>query len=460
MFFWSQNLTNIESSQLVQNLKVNQQFCFICEEPNIELEPGKPAKNQNILIYPCLCNRMAHRECMKKYLAHTQEFGCETCKANYAIGRSSTKALAHITPNVITSWLAKAFVSFAFIVAMILIMIYISSFENEADLVKNWRVVLIVLFGIIMGLSVIYIIVTIRDTIKKLSRSDIEIYCNQTEIGLHTKNAKEILRDFFENTAHLSLTESLHNSHQVHDEGEEMDENSRRSVHTNASIIKNKEEEKRKEYSQERDIHEMEKILNKRNNKDYGTASQRKFVRENLEFVQIPLSQKASQNGYHPPGNYKKGGLAERIEKDEHNHKRFAVDAIHIDEMSSIKGDIKSPAVDDSFRAFTNIIKANLHSAGIKRTASDKNTHGIYDEENPVKSTQQTKKSKSYKDSPEVVEQKPLPSSENELNKTVPQYEDIEVNHSPNNNRNNNDVRQDKEANNLTLNLTSHSPTI
>jgi len=53
----------------------------------------------------------------------------------------------------------------------------------------------------------VYMICLGRGTIRRLNRADIEVYCNQTEIGYHNPNGREILREYFENVVQPSFHE-------------------------------------------------------------------------------------------------------------------------------------------------------------------------------------------------------------------------------------------------------------
>mgnify|MGYP006976760239 CR=1 FL=1 len=146
---------------------------------------------------------------MKEYIVENQLFNCPNCKTNYAAGKSSTKILAQITPELITSWVAKFFAYFVFVLLVVIYMIFAGSFNNRTDLVGVWKAVLYVFFGISLGLSVIYVTCFVRNTIKRLRRSDIEIFCYQTEIGYHSQNPREILKEYFENAGHASFIQDL-----------------------------------------------------------------------------------------------------------------------------------------------------------------------------------------------------------------------------------------------------------
>ena len=48
------------------------------------------------MIYPCICNQSAHRNCMKKYIIANCEYSCGECKSNYAIGYSYKNNLQNL----------------------------------------------------------------------------------------------------------------------------------------------------------------------------------------------------------------------------------------------------------------------------------------------------------------------------------------------------------------------------
>lgn len=288
---------------------------------------------------------MAHRDCMKKFLLQTHSFSCEYCKAQYAIGRSQTRLLTHITPGLITSWLGKTFLCFVTIVITILLIIYVTSFDVDSGLVRSWKIGLIVLFSIVLSLLLIYIIFVVRLTVKKLRRSDIEIYCNQTEIALHTRNSKEILQDYFDNMAQYSQSEehTLEDYEMIH--YQDQDGNSRKELHepTNSSLLQTGEGNRfRHNYPQN-----MENILHLQDDeeeikiqKKYPTQHKQHHVLE----VQDHRSNYASENHYN----------IGKIGKEHAGLKRYPPEAI--EEISSIKFDVKALA-NDSFHSVANIIK-------------------------------------------------------------------------------------------------------
>jgi len=333
----------IESSHLVQHLQINQQFCYLCGEPNVELEPEKPLRWQNVLIYPCLCNKMAHRDCMKNFLLQTHSFSCADCKANYAIGRSQTKLLTHITPGLITSWLGKMFICFVTIVITILLIIYVTSFDGDNGVVRSWKIGLIVLFSIVLSLLVIYIIFVVRLTVKKLRRSDIEIYCNQTEIAFHVRNSKDILQDYFDNMAQYSASDD--HSFDDYEIIDFKDGNSRKGLHdpTNSSLLQTREGN-RFQQRYERNLGNMENILHLQDDE------------EEIKYHKNHQNHASEAQDYKP--NYAAQahmmGNIGRVGTEAVALKKYSNDPM--EEISSIKFDVKALA-NDSFHSVANIIK-------------------------------------------------------------------------------------------------------
>ncbi len=299
---------------------------------------------------------MAHRDCMKKLLLQTHSFSCEYCKAQYAIGRSQTRLLTHITPGLITSWLGKTFLCFVTIVITILLIIYVTSFDVDSGLVRSWKIGLIVLFSIVLSLLLIYIIFVVRLTVKKLRRSDIEIYCNQTEIALHTRNSKEILQDYFDNMAQYSQSEnhSLDDYEMIN--YQDQDGNSRKDLHepTNSSLLQTVEGNNR--YRQN-NLQNMENILHLQDDEDeikvqkrYANQQQQHHQHQHhaLE-IQDHKPTSATENNYY--GQHANIG---KIGREPAGLKRYPPEPI--EEISSIKFDVKALA-NDSFHSVANIIK-------------------------------------------------------------------------------------------------------
>lgn len=195
---------------MIQNIKVRKQTCNLCGEDGMDIDESKLSKYQNILIYPCLCPFVAHRACIKQYIIEHQLTTCPTCKTNYAVGKSSTNMVGNITPNMIHGWIGKFMLFLIFVIIILIFILFINGYKSQNSLIVVWKGVLFVLFGIILVLSLFYAACSIKLTLKKLRRSEIEIYCNQTEIGYHSQNPKEILKDYFENNLE-SMIEALKN---------------------------------------------------------------------------------------------------------------------------------------------------------------------------------------------------------------------------------------------------------
>ena len=275
-------------------------------------------------------------------------FSCDSCKANYAVGKSPTKMLTQITPGHITSWLGKAFMWFIFVVIIILLILFVSSFNDENSLVQVWKIILIVLFGIVLSLAVLYIAFVIRSTIRKLKRSDIEVYCNQTEIGFHARNAKDILKEYYDNAVEFSLLDD----YQFNERNDEKYDNTKRgSQATNISIQYSKEEDqlKKPKYNQ-REVRNMEKILSMQDDEDEADVKKRP---QKEEVVSSSAPKSETQANLHRLMSYK----SETSSKIEKKDSRKFQNEPAMEEMSSIKADMRFQAHNDSSHSVSNIIK-------------------------------------------------------------------------------------------------------
>ena len=274
---------------------------------------------------------------MKKFLTQNQMFNCPTCKANYAVGKSPTKMLNQITPGHITSWLGKAFMWFIFVVIIALLILFVSSFDDDNSLVQVWRIILIVLFGIVLSLAVLYIIFVIRSTIRKLKRTDIEVYCNQTEVGYHPKNAKDILKEYYDNAVEFSLLED----YQMDEKNDDKYENTKRGSHTTNMSLQHSKEDQPKKNRHDRN---MDKILSMQ---DYDEESDMKKrpQKDNSEAGYTGSKTKPQAN-LNRLASY-------RSEKKE--LKKFQPEPA-LEEMSSIKADMKFQAHNDSSHSVSNIM--------------------------------------------------------------------------------------------------------
>jgi hypothetical protein len=124
-----------ESSNMIQNIKVKKPLCYFCKEKTEEPDDTKPMKNQNILIYPCLCQQVAHRACLKQYIIDNQVTTCPTCKSTYAVGRSSISFISQVTPSLVTAWIGKFVLFFLFILLIVIFIIFTNGFSSSTSLI-------------------------------------------------------------------------------------------------------------------------------------------------------------------------------------------------------------------------------------------------------------------------------------------------------------------------------------
>lgn len=375
---------------------------------------------------------MAHRECMKKFLVQNQVYGCDVCKANYAVGKSPSRVFHSITPNLITMWLGRFFIVFLFIVVIILTILYITTFTNDTDVVEAWKIGLIVLFSISMLLVVIYVVFVVHETWKKLSRTDLEVYCNQTEIGLHTKNAKEILKDYYDNALHFSLIED-YNMIEDNDEKEEI---ARKGIHqaTNASILNTKEDEKIKKLKYEQELGNLDNILN-----IYDEGEDMETKKRNDDFekdIEIPIT-RDSRRKY----------LAKVQENQIPND--------IIDEMSSIRVDQKDITNSESFHSVNNAIEENMHAQDKTKKTSNYNGQAKHKTSAASQSEEEKENKQSKRHTKrDNYEQHGITS---ELQKTVNQYGDVDLEFHIQPELRNNKQKVDRERS-LSLSLTNNDP--
>jgi len=348
---------------------------------------------------------MAHRECMKKYLVQTQIFSCEICKANYAVGKSSNKILTHITPALITSWLGKTFVYFVVIVVVILLIIYITSFDEDSQVVRSWKTALIILFSLVLSLLVIYMILVVKRTVKKLQRSDIEVYCYQTEIRFHSKNPKKILKDYYDNIAQISMLEDYSDI----EFDEDIEEIGRRDIYepTNASLLQTLQTREGKIYygriKKENEF--IERFLNAQD-EEKGLRNPKRSQEEE-ELFQNEVQQ--TEQNYYPPAESMKFGNIGKIRKITNGPRKYQNETF--DEVSSIKVDLKAQKNNESFHSVENVITEDLKLNDFKKKP-------VPEKSLPEKKMIETKKMK-YKEEKKEVEKniQKLISLEDELNR-------------------------------------------
>ena len=126
------------------------------------------------------------------------EIGCEKCRTNYAIGRSSKFIINHLRPKLITSLLWKIFRLFVLSLCIAVIMIYLSRMGELTGIQDQWRIILYALGGILYVLTLIYMVIAFKLFCRRLGMKDIEVFCYQTEISKHNKDSRRILTEFLE----------------------------------------------------------------------------------------------------------------------------------------------------------------------------------------------------------------------------------------------------------------------
>ena len=231
---------------MIHLIKSNKPKCFICHNPNpIGFNSNLALKYQN-MIYPCLCNILAHRYCMKQYIISNQLPTCPICCRDYAIGKSENEILKHIPHSMVTACICKLFRFFLIILAIILIMIYINSvgsYDNNA-IISTWKIILIILFAICIALIILYGGCMLKTSLNRLKLKDFELYCYQTEIAYHNRNSKEIFKKYIEGIEEenysIDMDDHENNLMIAHDS----------EIQTNMSLLsKNKKKQKNKQIS-------------------------------------------------------------------------------------------------------------------------------------------------------------------------------------------------------------------
>lgn len=186
---------------MINYVKPNQPKCFICKHPqNEEQNEEILPKNQNLLIYPCLCNNQAHRLCIKQWITINSAVSCSVCKSDYAVGKAASSLLKNITQQHLTECLKRFSVFFFVVFLLTLLIAYIATIDINNS-VSVWRVILVVLFLIVVVLIIIYALVMLLNSVHEINIYDIELYCNQTEIAYHRPNSRDVLKGYLERMA-------------------------------------------------------------------------------------------------------------------------------------------------------------------------------------------------------------------------------------------------------------------
>ena len=176
----------------------NKRVCILCHSSlqvqAVIVGPKNPNSLQSVgdydLIYPCLCNIKAHRECLKSYLLMKKIMSCERCKATYAISGRRMREVTLPRENAI--------VMTTTVILCIIIMIAGAGLL-AASLVISSGIKALAIVGIAM-LAVGVLGITYLVWRKYFSRKivDIAVHCRQTEIARHQEGAERTFKLFVE----------------------------------------------------------------------------------------------------------------------------------------------------------------------------------------------------------------------------------------------------------------------
>ena len=182
-------------------------FCIFCRKSsnccsinavNSQQTPqilGSQLNDYSSMIFPCLCNHSAHRECLKAYVIVTRKINCEKCKVTYALNGFTSKSLLKMNSTNLKFILMKVGLLIVLISIFALIIgLLTGSLNNEGAI--PIKVVMIMSFsGVIFFLILLLVFIIWKNFFSKRIK-EIMVFCKQTEIALHSENPEQIFQSF------------------------------------------------------------------------------------------------------------------------------------------------------------------------------------------------------------------------------------------------------------------------
>lgn len=196
--------------------------CVLCKKGGKQIALGNPEpapksnenkiQQENFLIHPCLCNFMAHRECLRAYILSTKRANCEKCQVFYAIAGRERRIPFQQQPKIMAGFFAVVFCLLVSLGATIAGIVILTTTDQAVTLDPQiryfWLVVTIVCGAMLVGILIVATFRILQSSRKKII-TDILVYCKQCEVDKHVQASDEILKQFLEQEEKLRNSQKL-----------------------------------------------------------------------------------------------------------------------------------------------------------------------------------------------------------------------------------------------------------
>ncbi len=212
-------------------------------------------------------------------------------------------------------------------------------------------------------------ILVIKRIMRRLKTSDIEVYCNQTEIPLHSRNAKEILMDYYDYIADLPVAANISQAIEEDDE----------------------------EYSYQGDGYDLQNLETRQYLNYYYPRDSRKYEEE-YEIRPFKQRRETYYQEERPPMKYNSDQRLESHQNGNYNdrnrkevqQKKPANELF--EEVSSIKFESNGQKNQESFHSIENVITEDLqdNEAIKKDTETGQNSNEVLFQESSKEKSEST----------------------------------------------------------------------
>jgi len=166
-------------------------LCKLCSLP--EQNP------QNELITPCACFFKAHRNCIKTLIIQRRLSKCPYCSNDYLVGYTYGSKFSCNHKTIVQKCLfgisIYTVLSICFALAIWILCDFMA--KQNRGRIKIWEIIVIILLGLALFFSLVYLCVIIYVNFFKRVVVDIELFCSRTEIAKGMEDPQKNLRKFF-----------------------------------------------------------------------------------------------------------------------------------------------------------------------------------------------------------------------------------------------------------------------
>ncbi|KAM3129219.1 hypothetical protein pb186bvf_018694 [Paramecium bursaria] len=148
MCSFCQALRNIQG-----NLNVTE-----CDNDNSFVAPPDISADESQIIFPCLCNMVTHRYCLKQQILKERIFQCKICEAPYQSQETQRIYAQQSLRDKQNQVILKVLLNLSLIIVVALVIYYIRQIDSYAISDKLLSIFAYIFAGLCALLSIIYTI--------------------------------------------------------------------------------------------------------------------------------------------------------------------------------------------------------------------------------------------------------------------------------------------------------------